>query len=80
VSKREYDKVVAELAEHDKERDKIVANMRIAMNELQEKLRAKEAEVEELASPEKQLAKEKKEAEKKEVDKELGNMLALMGR
>ncbi|GMI29248.1 hypothetical protein TeGR_g3993, partial [Tetraparma gracilis] len=73
VSKAEHERFAAEQAE-------VVANMKRAMEELREKLRAKEAEVEELASPEKRRAKEKGEAEKKEVDKELGDMLALMGR
>jgi hypothetical protein len=73
VSKAEYDRFAAEQAE-------VVSNMMRAMGELREKLRAKEAEVEELSSPEKRRAKEKGEAEKKKVDAELGDMLALMGR
>jgi hypothetical protein len=73
VSKAEHERFVQEQAA-------VVSNMQRAMEELREKLRAKEAEVEELASPEKRREKEKEEAEKKEVDKELGNMLALMGR
>ena len=73
VSKAEHERFAAEQAE-------VVANMKRAMEELRGKLRAKEAEVEELASPEKRRAKEEREAEKKKVDKELGEMLALMGR
>jgi hypothetical protein len=73
VSAAEHSRVVAAQAA-------VVANMKRAMEELREKLRVKEAEVEELASAEKRRAKEKGEAEKKEVDKELGDALALTGR